>query len=344
MGMLSRLVRGLVALVLGGASLCAHGGYTDGEIRVVVYTAMQGDMSDAEGPGAVVAAELAAEDTASRFSAVPVEVAGEDNGGQAVSARQGVGELLANGADLVVGLAGRDVAEAVQRTVAERAVTVATGAVADRLTGASCTPTAFHWVPDLYVLTQVTRAELRKQQGSRTIFIYGAGRRDAMRDTYEHGMMRGGQDVTGQVFVTDLRALGLYAGSGMRLISPFYWKSTPRTRQWAKRFYARHGAMPTYDQAAVYSAVKHYLEAAAAVGSDRPAEVATAMRRAPVDDMYAPDGKLRADGQLVQDLQLMEVKRPGESEGAWDYFRRLRTLHGETVYQPLAESRCSEGY
>ncbi|WP_435105234.1 ABC transporter substrate-binding protein [Arhodomonas sp. AD133] len=341
MRVLARLIGSLVAFALGGASVCAYGGYTGGEVRVVVYTAMEGDMSDAEGPGAVVAAELAAADARGRVGSVPVKVAGKDHGGDAVRARRGVDQLLADGADLVVGLAGRDVAEAVQTAVAGKAVTVATGAVTDRLTGAGCTPTAFHWVPDLYVLTQVTRAELRNQRGSRTIFIFGAGRREAIRNTYEHGMMQSGQDVTGQVFVTDIRALGLYAGSGMRLISPFYWKSTPRTRQWAKRFYARHGAMPTYDQAAVYSAVKHYLEAAAAVGSDRPAEVATAMRRAPVDDMYAPDGTLRADGQLVQDLQLMEVKRPGESEGAWDYFRRVRTLDGKAVYQPLAESSCA---
>lgn len=321
----------------------AQAAFSDGQVNVVVFTDMTHDMAKAEGPGAELAAEFAVEDDAAANGSLPVDVRGVDHGQSAVEATKRARKLVSDGADLLVGLGGQDVADAVQKAVAGHTVVISTGPVSDDLTGRDCNRTSFHWGPNLYVITQVTRPDLRDSNSSRTIFIYGPGRAEAIRTTYENGMMRGGQDVTGQVFLTDVEQTGLYVTSGMRLITPFYWNRTPQARKWARRFARRQGAYPTYVQAAVYSAVRHYLSAVRAVSSDDPKAVASEMRKTPVSDFYAPHGNVRADGQLVQDVYLMRVKQPSDSHQAWDYFEKIKTLPGDAVYQPLSTSACSLG-
>jgi branched-chain amino acid transport system substrate-binding protein len=57
--------------------------------------------------------------------------------------------------------------------------------------------------------------------------------------------------------------VGLADAQGLLLAESFYWDRTEESRQWSKRFFARRGVMPTQMQAAVYSAVTHYLKAVA---------------------------------------------------------------------------------
>jgi branched-chain amino acid transport system substrate-binding protein len=37
----------------------------------------------------------------------------------------------------------------------------------------------------------------------------------------------------------------------------------------------------------------------------------------------------------------MEVKKPSESKGRWDYYKVLATVPGEQAYLTKAESKCS---
>lgn len=142
------------------------------------------------------------------------------------------------------------------------------------------------------------------------------------------------------VTISTIHGAGLALTQGMLLPSAFYWDYDNRSRTWARRFYARHGAMPNEPQAGVYSAVTHYLKAVSQVGGDAPDRVAARMRELPVDDPVVRNGRLRADGRLVHDLYLVRVKKPTESQQPWDYFEVLETVPGEQAFQPLADSRC----
>jgi Periplasmic binding protein len=83
---------------------------------------------------------------------------------------------------------------------------------------------------------------------------------------------------------------------------------------------ARRRVMPTQMQAGVYSAVTHYLKAVDALGSDEAKAVVAKMRDMPIHDFFADRGLLRADGRMVHDMYLVEVKKPDESHYPWDYY------------------------
>ena len=99
------------------------------------------------------------------------------------------------------------------------------------------------------------------------------------------------------VFISDVHSLGLDVAKGMTFVDGFYWDADNQTREWSKRFYARRGAMPTMAHAGVYSAVRHYLSAVQASGTDDAKVVAAKMRQIHVDDFFAKGGALRADGR-----------------------------------------------
>ena len=67
--------------------------------------------------------------------------------------------------------------------------------------------------------------------------------------------------------------------------------------------------------AGTYGAVTHYLKAVAAAGTDDGGAVAAKMKEMPVDDFMTKGGVIRADGRLVRDMYLFQVKAPSESHG-----------------------------
>jgi branched-chain amino acid transport system substrate-binding protein len=142
------------------------------------------------------------------------------------------------------------------------------------------------------------------------------------------------------VFISDVHSLGLDVAKGMTFVDGFYWDADNQTREWSKRFYARRGAMPTMAHAGVYSAVRHYLRAVQASGTDNAKAVAAKMRQVHVDDFFAKDGALRADGRLVHDMYLVQVKPPEESRRPWDYYKVLSIIPGDKAFRPLAEGQC----
>lgn len=64
------------------------------------------------------------------------------------------------------------------------------------------------------------------------------------------------------------------------------------------------------------------------------------MRELPVNDFFAKNAELRADGRLAKEMYLVEVKAPNDSKGPWDYYRILRTILVEDAVMPLSESKC----
>ena len=140
--------------------------------------------------------------------------------------------------------------------------------------------------------------------------------------------------------ITEVNALGAGATQGMILVEPFYWDLDDLSRQWSKRFHAKFGKMPNFVQAGAYSAVMNYLKAVQAVGSDDAGAVMKQLKSTPINDMFARNGHIRADGRMVHDLYLVQVKVPSEVKDKWDYYTVKETIPGDEAFQPLATSKC----
>ena len=142
------------------------------------------------------------------------------------------------------------------------------------------------------------------------------------------------------MFITDVHSLGLKTTQSMYLTEGFYWDLNADTRAWSKRFFDLHKRMPTMVQAGQYSSVSHYLKAVKALGSDDTAKVMAQMKKTPVNDFFAKNGTIRADGRMVHDMYLLQVKKPSESTTPCDYYNVRATIPAAEAFQPLAASSC----
>jgi branched-chain amino acid transport system substrate-binding protein len=82
------------------------------------------------------------------------------------------------------------------------------------------------------------------------------------------------------------------------------------------------------------------LKAIAAAKTKEAGAVMEKMRELPVNDPFTHNGILREDGQLMHDMYLVEVKKPEESKGPWDYYNVLETIPAAKLFAPLGKSEC----
>jgi branched-chain amino acid transport system substrate-binding protein len=165
---------------------------------------------------------------------------------------------------------------------------------------------------------------------------------NAIKQAAEFGIVRGGQNLAGLlVFVTDIHALGLNTAQGLIFTETFYWDLNERTRAFAKRFAERDkGIHPTMVHAGVYASVLHYLKAVEALKSDDGTKVVAKMKEMPTDDPLFGKGAIRADGRKIHPAYLFEVKKPSESEYAWDYYKLRATIPADQAFRPAAPGDC----
>ncbi len=165
---------------------------------------------------------------------------------------------------------------------------------------------------------------------------------NSIKSAREFKLLEGGrQSLAGlAVFITDIHGAGLAAAEGLLMTEAFYWDANEENRKWSKRFFERMKKMPTAIQAANYSSTLHYLNAVRAVGSTDADRVMAKMRETPVNDFFAKNGRIRADGRMVHDMYLMQVKAPAESKYPWDYYKMVATIPGDQAFQPLEKSTC----
>lgn len=169
----------------------------------------------------------------------------------------------------------------------------------------------------------------------------GADTVNAINTASQFGLTQSGQQLAGLlVFLNDVHAMGLDATQGLLLTTGWYWNMDDQAREWAERYYERVGRMPTMVQAGIYSSTMHYLNAVEATGSDDTASVREHMMSQPIHDFFARNGHIRADGRMVHDMYLAQVKTPEQSEGEWDLYHILATIPADQAYRPLAESQC----
>jgi len=184
---------------------------------------------------------------------------------------------------------------------------------------------------------------LQAQASSAKVVAFANGGGDmvnATKQANEFGLTKSQTMVSLLVFISDVHSMQLQAAQGLKFVTAFYWDRNQETRTWSKRFFEKFGRMPTMPQAAVYSAITHYLGAIAAAGTDEAKVVMAKMRERPVNDFYVKGGKLREDGRLVHDMYLAQVKTPQESKGPWDYYKILATIPGDQAFRSLAEGGC----
>src|ERR1700754_3277538 len=155
---------------------------------------------------------------------------------------------------------------------------------------------------------------------------------NAVKQANEFGLTKSQSMVSLLVFISDVHSMQLQAAQGLKFVTAFYWDRDDESRAWSKRFFDRHGRMPTMAQASVYSAVHHYIGAIAAAGTDEAKAVMAKMREMPVNDFYVKNGHVREDGRLVHDMYFAQVKSPSESKAPWDYYKILATIPGDQAF------------
>jgi branched-chain amino acid transport system substrate-binding protein len=166
---------------------------------------------------------------------------------------------------------------------------------------------------------------------------------NSIKQASEFGITKGGQNLAGLlVFLSDIHGLGLDKAQGLIFTETFYWDLNDQTRAWSKRFAAANGGKyPTMVQAGVYSAVLHYLKAIEAAKTDEATKVVAQMKAMPTDDPLFGKGSIRADGRKIHPAYLVEVKKPSESKGPYDYYKIRATIPADQAFRPLAEGGCS---
>jgi branched-chain amino acid transport system substrate-binding protein len=143
------------------------------------------------------------------------------------------------------------------------------------------------------------------------------------------------------MFINDIHSLGLKLTEGMYLTDSWYWDQNDETRKWSKRFFEKMKKEPSSLQAADYSATMFYLKAVKDAKTDDPDKVMAKMRGMKVNDMYAKNGYIRADGSMIHDMYLMQVKAPKDSKYPWDYLKIVQTIPGEQAFTTKAETKCA---
>ncbi len=94
------------------------------------------------------------------------------------------------------------------------------------------------------------------------------------------------------------------------------------------------------DQAGYYSATLQYLKAVKAVGSTDPDKVMAELKKAKINDMFAKNGYVRADGLMVHTMYVMQVKTPAESKYPWDYYKVIKVMPGEEAFGSQPDPTC----
>lgn len=169
----------------------------------------------------------------------------------------------------------------------------------------------------------------------------GADIINAVKQAAEFGLSRQGMRISAPLAqFPDVKGLGLKTAQGLLLASPFYYDMNPQARAYTDRFAKEIGRPPSFIQAGTYGAVMHYLKAVQAAGTSEAKAVMAKMRDLPINDFMTKDGQVRADGRVIRDMYLMQVKTPDESKGDWDLAKIVATVPGKDAFRPMSDGGC----
>jgi branched-chain amino acid transport system substrate-binding protein len=178
--------------------------------------------------------------------------------------------------------------------------------------------------------------------GAQVLALANAGgdTSNSLKAAAEFGLTKTMRPAALLVFLTDVHAVGLDIAQGLVLTTAWYWNMNDETRAFGNRFFEKTKKMPTFSQAAYYSATTTYLNAVKAVGTTDSDKVMEQLHKTRVNDMFVKDAPIRPDGLLEHDMYIVQVKTPAESKGDWDFYKILKTMKGEEAFGKLADSTC----
>ena len=181
-----------------------------------------------------------------------------------------------------------------------------------------------------------------QSSGAQVLGLANAGTdfSNSLKAATEFGVTKTMKPAALLVFLTDINAVGLEAAQGLYLTDGWYWDLNDKTREFAKRFFAKVNREPTMPQAAYYSATLTYLNAVKAAGTADPDKVMAELHKAKIDDIFTANGVIRPDGLMEHDMYIMQVKTPAESKGPWDFYKLVATMKGDEAFGKLADSAC----
>jgi branched-chain amino acid transport system substrate-binding protein len=163
---------------------------------------------------------------------------------------------------------------------------------------------------------------------------------NAMKAAKEFGITKTMKVAGLLVFINEIHSLGLANTEGLQVADSWYWNQDDASRKFAKRFFEKYKRMPSSVQAADYSAATNYLKAVQAAGTTDADKVMSTLKGMKIDDFYNK-GQIRADGRMIHDMYLFQVKSPKESNTPWDYYKTVAKIPGEQAFTTPAESKCA---
>jgi branched-chain amino acid transport system substrate-binding protein len=159
------------AIAVGAAPTRAE----DNVLRVGIITDMSGQYKDGNGPGSVIAAQMAAEEIGGAVAGRKIEIISGDHQNKADIANAIVREWIdTKHVDVVAEGVNSAVALAVMNVTRERNKPfLISGAGSSDITGKYCTPTSIQWTYDTYASSNAT-AKAVVQRGGKTWFFLTA--------------------------------------------------------------------------------------------------------------------------------------------------------------------------
>jgi branched-chain amino acid transport system substrate-binding protein len=85
----------------------------------------------------------------------------------------------------------------------------------------------------------------------------------------------------------------------------------------------------------------HYLKAVQATNSVEGPVVTRKMKELPVNDFWNKNVQVRADGRVLHNFYLVQVKTPQESKGPADLLKVLAEIPGAEAFPSIAEGKCA---
>src|SRR5271168_643596 len=176
-----------------------------------------------------------------------------------------------------------------------------------------------------------------QSSGAQVLGLANAGTdfTNSLKSANEFGITKTMKPAGLLVFLNDIHGLGLRVAQGLYLTTPWYWDLNAETRAFGKRYFDKMKKQPTMIQAGAYSATMSYLNAVKAAGTTDADPVMAQLKKMKINDMFTNSGYVRADGLMIHDMYVMQVKSPQESKYPWDYYKVVKVMKGEEAFGPL---------
>ena len=158
---------------------------------------------------------------------------------------------------------------------------------------------------------------------------------NSLKSANEFGLTKTMKPAGLLVFVNNIESLGLKTAQGLYLTTAWYWDLNAESRAFGRRYFDKMKKYPSMTQAGDYSATMTYLNAVKAANTTDPDKVMAELKKTKINDMFTKGGYIRADGLMIHDMYVMQVKTPLESKYPWDFYKVVKVMTGEEAFGPI---------